>query len=461
MPYQQRLECLDHARPLVINCAQSLTLPLLAAPLNLNETEKKVVLVAQALLKHLARAYARAALDASNHSKAPKLTVAKCFHRAITTIGLQIKVSYQLYTPPSQSWNFLHSLFQLAAEADLNNIKITDPALDEFTGTNKHAYTVSAALACARPLQLRSSEIAALYKLLPKWTEHIEVSSYDTQGAGIYAAAPQEDREPDYADTFSSESLESRGLAFDFQNLLGNLDKGEIGGELTSSLKQHLKTHWGSRISRKYERKVKPASEQLDVIVGLTAIHHHLIKGVLFDDFVLGYDEDKLVMDDASSWQERRRDHDKDPQNAIYSLNLKDESKNGFKLQADAELVPMRLQSGELIGFREPSRRRWQLAVVRWVKRTDKLGVLVGLEKLAAQLDPWGASTITSAGRDSEFMRVLLVGQGEQQSLVMPHMPFSEQFPIMLKKRGEQRKINLSRRITSTGSFLQYRFRNG
>jgi hypothetical protein len=77
-------------------------------------------------------------------------------------------------------------------------------------------------------------------------------------------------------------------------------------------------------------------------------------------------------------------------------------------------------------------------------------------------MEAFGACTITMQGNESDYMRVLIVKDsvnGPNESLVIPHLPFSQRFPITLAKRGDQRKIQLGQIAMATGAFSQFYFK--
>jgi len=463
-----RAEILEHIRPLVFNCVAAVTDPLTKKPLAINDTEKKTALIALALLKHLAVAYCRNAVDALSERKSADGLKASYIHRALTTLAILLKTSYRLYTPvPSQVWHLVNGVYRLAREADIHNNNIPDPYDAIYSGSCNHSYLKCLALACARPLQLRSQEIEQVYSLLNEWVKLLVLENFTESSKALFAVLSDADLEPDYVDTFDHERLKQSGLVFDFRNLLSQLEKGSDHPEdnmpnLSASMRQHLFLHWGTRVQRRNQRTV--CESEMEICVGLSNIHSQLIKGANFEEFVFGgTSKSSLLM--SSEWGDSKSGKPESSaasQGVIYTMVVNNTGPKGFQLQC-TDSPPQQLQAGELVGFREPGKRNWQLAVVRWVKRTDQYGVQFGMMIIGRRMEAYGASTITDSGRDSDFLRVLLIKEGVEDniaSLVTPNLVFSDKYPITLKKRGDTSRIQLGQRISSSASYGQYRYKS-
>ncbi|WP_317930005.1 hypothetical protein [Halioxenophilus sp. WMMB6] len=461
-----RAELLEHIRPLVLNCVASIIDPLVKKPLTLNESEKKSVVISQALLKHLANGYARNAISALTERKLSSQAASLALHRALSTLSLFLATNYRFYTPvPPHIWGMLNTLYRFSRSHGLNGKNVTDPLAADFSGNCDHSYLCSLALACARPLQLRSSEIDLLYRKLGPWVKLLKLETYQANNQALFAVLSSADAEPDYLDTFEAEQLAADGLVFDFQALLTNLEKKpetplEEKNEIPRNLRQHLFQHWGSRVHRRNPRN--PCNHELEVCVGLANIHSQLIKGISFEDFVFGgASNDSLVL--GSNWKTNTQRSDGAPVNsATYTVVIKNSGARGFQIQW--QQVPPQLQAGELIAYREAGKRHWQLATIRWVRRSDSQGVQSGAQALAHKMEAYGASTITNNGKDSDYMRVLLLSEGGDESnlsIVMPNLVFSERHPVTLKKRGVVTKIQLTQRLLTTASFCHFRYKSG
>ncbi len=462
-----RAEILEHIRPLVLNCVAAIAAPLTKKPLALSEKEKKTALIAQALLKHLSVAYARLVVNVLADKKITDSAKASYIHRALLVLSLLLKNNYQLYTPvPDFFWHLNNGLYRLACKSNLNRINVTDSFNTSYSGNCDHNYLTSLALTCARPLHLRAAEIEQLFSVLHAWVKQINLAPFQSEQPALFAVISDSDQQPDYTDTFDTDKLQASGLQFDFSALLTQLEKinqqtSGNKGPVASSLNQHLMNHWGARVRRQNERVA--CNAELEICISLSAIHDQLTKGAKFEDFVAGSASSSgMVL--TTNWDEVAIENEPpltlDTASQTYYLTVTNTGQKGFQLQC-GDSAPRKLQAGELIGFREAGKRNWQLAVVRWIKRSEKQGIQCGVMMIGRRLEAFGASTETESGRDSDYLRVLLVKEGTEDgkaSLITPNAVFSERYPITLKKRGESNRVLISKRLSSSGSYCQYRF---
>ncbi|BFM05875.1 hypothetical protein [Halioxenophilus aromaticivorans] len=462
-----RVEILEHVRPLVLNCVSAITAPLTKKPLALSEKEKKTALVAQALLKHLALAYCRLGVNSLADKKLNAASKASYFQRPLVILSLLLKNNVQLYTPvPNYFWHLTNGVFQLANKQELHNVNVTDAFNSNYAGTCNHSYITILALTVARPLQLRPSEIEQLFSVLSAWAKQLTLAPYTADSNALFAVIGDSDHEPDYLDSFESHQLQASGMVFDFRTLLQQLDKvikqtGPDKGPVAINLHQHLALNWGTRVRRKNQRIA--CHTELEICIGISAIHDQLAKGANFDEFVTGSSHKAGFML-STEWDDKPSPEPPDipigSSAQTHRLTAINSGQKGFQLICQ-DKAPRKLQAGELIGFREPGKRNWQLAVVRWVKRSEKTGIQFGVMMIGRRLEAYGASTETESGHDSDYLRVLLVKEGSEDgktSLVTPNSVFNERYPVILKKRGESTRVHISKRLSSSASYCQYRY---
>ncbi|GAA6169857.1 hypothetical protein [Sessilibacter corallicola] len=475
LPHSTRAEILEYLRPIVQNCVESITRPLSHHPLSLNNTEKKAVVIAQAIQKYLSTAYCRAAVDLYGEKKPQLITLANYIHRAMSCLSGLMKSNYQFYTPvPSDVWATTNALYRICLNAEVSEINVIDPINSNASGTSTHGYIRILALACAKPFQLRPNEVDIIHNTLQLWSKRIDLREYKEDETALYAVASCSDTEPDYATNFERQKLLNDGLAIDFSNLIHSLDKAEADQSqqagasqqqisaqgLGPGLKQHLLTSWGRRVERQISRD--DCDKTLEICLGITNIHHLLINGTKFEDFVYGTSDKSSTEIFANNWfDSKESEQEQEAQSRIYNVEMTNHSDTGYQLKC-LQTIPENLQAGELMAFREPNKRNWQIAAVRWVRRSDRSGVQFGVQIIARRIEAFGACTTTALGNESDYMRVLIIKDslnGPNESLVIPHLPFSQRFPITLSKRGEQRKVQLGQIAMATGAFSQFFFK--
>lgn len=458
-----RHEILEHIRPKVLNCVTSVAEPLIRKPLILPEAEKKSAVIALALLRHLALGYVANVVACDAERKPNWAFIASSCHRALTTLTAYLQTNYGFYTPvQDQIWRTINSVYRYCFSVEQQQKTVRDPIDPALSGTCEQSYLRCLALACSRPLQLRPKEIVLINRELGRWVKMMKLEPFNPDSPKLFAVQTSLDKEPDYLDTFDREQLPAHGFMFDFANVLGNLEKSASEGgenELPVNLRRHLLQHWGSRVQRRNPRQEK--QYPVELCIGLINIHALLTKGAPFEEFVHGgVSEESLVFD--TNWlTQHNQQSDQGPANTSTQATVNNTGDTGFQLHFTAK-VPSNLQAGELIGFREPGKRQWQLATVRWVKRSDKLGVQCGAQVLAQRLEAYGGSTITANGRDSDYLRVIVASQSlddPNPTIVTPSSVFSPKHPITLRKRGENQSIQITNQMLASASFCQYRYK--
>ncbi|GAB2188754.1 hypothetical protein [Sessilibacter sp. MAH2] len=462
-----RAELLEYVRQPIVNCNETILTPLAQSPLNLSETQKKAVVIAQALQKYMVIAYCRCAIDLSLEKKPNPAVLASYLHRAMTGLCALMKSNYQFYTPvPSELWAMTNALFRIAMNAQVKDINVVDPINHKASGTVAHAYGATLALACANPFQLRPVEINQVYNILLEWSKFIDIHVHQDGEKSLFSVLSCSDQEPDYSSTFDPQNLSDDGLTIDFSNLINLLNKSDDAEfstqrnrtlTLRTSLKDHLSHCWGQRIQRLQQRE--ECDKNIEVCLGISRIHSLLLNGASFDSFIYGSNDEADVY--STSWVDNQDKGNRFETPDLYLMEMTNTGDNGFQLRCN-DSIPPNLQAGELIAYREPGKRNWHVGAVRWVRRSDKSGVQFGVQTLAEKVEALGACTVTDNGNESDFMRVLMVRNSltdGTESLVIPHLPFSERYPITLAKRGQQRKVQLGQMVMATGAFSQFFFR--
>src|SRR5690625_7058051 len=70
------------------------------------------------------------------------------------------------------------------------------------------------------------------------------------------------------------------------------------------------------------------------------------------------------------------------------------------------EHIPSQVKAGELLGMREQGRRKWSVAVVRWM-RQSRNATLLGLQVLSPHAVALAAAVVHKTDARSEYLRVL------------------------------------------------------
>lgn len=519
---EQRLEMLEHLRPAVHQAIQGLSNQFLNQPLILPDPARKAATVAQALQKHMANGYLVAARDLILTTKAGSAMaepLACAIHRGLTGLGLLLLRSYQLYLPvPERLWQELHGLYLLAEQLQLHRQSVPDP-LPHHGGlyTVERSYLRLLLLAAAHPNQLRQEEVNAAYNALEELAPLAQLTRYQQEHQGqLFAVDLDSDQGPQYRSRLSDQTREIREL--DASQLVATLeadssDSGRSAGArnrfgLLAPLTEHLIKSWNLLAQRSFERQA--GRGQLEVTVGLSNLHFQLADQQPFKLFLnqgsATQNEDAGLfaklrgattaksLEEDDPWGEafdvggsplagsdlpslnierdirQRQQLEYQGDHPTYSLPIVDISPGGYRLEW-REQIPSQVKAGELLGVREEGRRKWGLAVVRWVQQA-KGATLLGLQTIAPQAMPMGAAIVYKTGGYSEYLRALQVpalkALGQPATLITNAVSFHEYCKLRLfnpesghsaERRPKEINVQLTRKRFSTGAISQFEFR--
>jgi hypothetical protein len=88
---------------------------------------------------------------------------------------------------------------------------------------------------------------------------------------------------------------------------------------------------------------------------------------------------------------------------------------------------------------------------------------LLGVELLSPRATPFAARVQHKTGDQGELMRALLLPEiklvGQPNTLVTPRVGFKERQKVTLMRAGEERFIQLFKKVSSTAAYSQFEFR--
>ena len=520
-----RIQILESLRNPTLQSIEGLTQSFLNQPLILPEPAVKTATIAQALQKHMINGYLVAIRDLCSQANANTDLLTLAIHRAITGLSLLLLRYYQLYVPISgQLWSELHSLYQIAIQ-----LGVTDkPVVDDYPHL-QHCQTITLAyvrallLACARPNQLRQDEILSTFEALNELSSLAQLHDSQTGNHdNLFAIALNSNRPPLYRSRFAADEntfllelnttqickkLAEINIASSTESVENASLRNEL--QLTSSLTLHLIQAWNLLAQRTFERQESQGI--LDVAVGLSNIHYQLSGQMNFTHFLnrtvglqsadkMGaiFQKRGVLLKDtakqkskADPWDDafdisgtslagrsvatdkielaikKQEIEESKDTNPIYHVPLIDSSPGGYCIEWRDE-IPNQVKAGELLGLRDPLRKRWSLGVVRWANQT-KGATQLGIQVLAAIATPVGLAMIHKTGDSSEFLRALeippLKAINQPATLITNAVSFREYSKARIYKRTdgvtemEQHNIQLTRRLFGTGAFSQFTYR--
>lgn len=479
-------------------------------PISLPEKQRKIANLAQALQLHLASGYKIVVLELSGQPQPEKIRklIAQACHRAMSDLGRTLVRSCQLYcASPPQVWLEIHQLYRLAEQHGLLSLEVQDAQNRHVQNSSiTDVYKRILLLGCSKPNQLRQADIATMYDVFECWTDHLEVGNF-AAGSALFIVNQLKDSPPIYR------SLHNGPVTDDYCGL----DPSELVQLLTEYLAQmtnateapqsilrmptrlpdtlilHLTQALGILTKRTFKRIA--SNGKLFLCVGLSASHYYCSDGVDFAIQLVG--DPSRRNDDGNIFMQRMKKQDvwsgsidatrqrdessaidlspiaytgisakntsKEPAYRQYRVSLVNTSPGGYCLQWQGEM-PANVQAGEILAVREEECHPWSIAVIRWIRQVKQQGTQIGIELLAPSAKPCGAQLLQKTGEGSEYLRGLMLPElatiGQPATLILPRLPFQTGHRILLNQQGEETKLLLTRRVSATGSFSQFEFRN-
>ena len=506
-----RMRLMELLRPEVLFVCKHLEKHFLNQPVVLEERSRKVANLCQALQNHLAIGYKLIVVqEANNFRKEQPQPITIAIQRSLSSMFGPLVRASQLYSPvPDGLWLEMHLLYQIACSFKLQRLPITDP-LSSFgkTQTVENSYIAALMVGCARTNQMRQNAIANLAEVIIAWAPLVHLEAADSPTAQ-FLIATQKDVPPRLKSLFK-DSQQEDFLGINPSQLLLTIEeylqadfeqRKNIHLPVTERLQpeqmQHLDAAWGDTAERAFRRV--PAQGNMNVCIGMTSVHYFLAGSKAFgealknpvkagnakfdslkrgaasnDIWSRSFDATPTVQSVKTEQIEEiqyeststplvtfggNSDDDKYP---VYSLQLINNSPSGYCLNWSHE-VPSQLQAGEILGIQDSTKKSWDLAVVRWIRQVRGGGTQMGVELLSPSAQPCGLQLTRKADQSSQFLRALLLPEitaiSRPASLITPCMPFQEGNKVLISLNGVETRAILDRRVSFTGSFRQFEFR--
>ena len=500
---QQRLQLLEIIREKIHFVCAELSRHFIGTAVSLPEKQRKIANLAQALQLHLSGGYKLCVLellDAGNPDKSRKV-LAIAVHRSIAELSGTILRAYQLYCPtPPNSWLDCHKLYRFALAHQLTAIEVSDATLSRRNSSSiEGAYKRLLLLGCARPNQLRQTELSQLFTLLEPWTDLTDFAP-GSQGDSLFMVNMSADKSPVYrslldtADKGDFFSFDSRRLSAQISLAIQTVDSKEtselpLQPHTSDALLAHLTQALGTLAKRNFNRVTSHGS--LELCVGLTAVHYFMAGRKTLNDFTRQPEaedtEDNMFIRSSI----RRNDawagaHDAGARNDGMSVDntpidftsastrtdsalknapracrseIVNTSPGGFCIAWDSQ-IPSSLQTGEILGVREQSSQPWSVAVVRWIRQIKNEGTQIGIELQAPRATPCAVRLIQKLGNSSEYLRGLMLPEisviNQPATLIVPRLPFQSGNRITLLIDDQEEQGQLLKKMTATGSISQF-----
>jgi hypothetical protein len=504
-----RLQLLELLRPEAFSVCRSLEQHFLNQSIVLNERNRKIASLCQALQNHLAIGYMLAACESASTEKKPAANLALALQRAMQGMfGLLLRAC-QLYCPvPDGYWLKLHLLYRVACQHGVEHSAVNDAmaSLSNFT-TVQNTYVSALLLGCARTNQLRQTSIASLAVSLEAWGSLVRLQERPEPNT-LFLVTALEDAPARYRSLLKNPDI-TGALGMDPAELLEQIneylalpaeDRGKarlpLAEPLSNELLEHLSASWSDIAERSFRRQ--PGQGELELLVGMTAVHYHLAGRKAFselleiseEDSKSSFAEQKSRPANPDPWSKafdaqplKTRDNEAlqesilykpvgnagslfstegtEQQLAIHRLPIVNLSPEGFCLSWPAE-IPGQLQTGELLAIRESAEQPWSLAHVCWLRQARGTGTQMGVRLIAPSAQPCGLQLVRKGIQNSHYLRALLLPEvqalGQPASLIAPHIPFRQGSKVRIKRNGRDTGAQLLQAKLSTSSFCQFEY---
>lgn len=504
----QRMQFLEIVRGKIHFVCNELSRHFLGLAIALPEKQRKIANLTQALQLHLASGYKLCLLEYVDNGGPDKhrRQIATVIHRAISELAATILRSHQLYCPsPANSWLECHRMFRFAYRNKLAGQDVEDHTLiHRRASTVGDSYKRLLLLGCARPNQLRQTELTQVYELFESWTDRCQCAP-DLGPESLFVINMEKDASPVYR-SLLEHSPGNESFAFDTRDLSAMLSEAlharrtqgsdlqpqGIPSKVTDTLLTHLSQALGILAKRNFNRIASQGT--LEVCVGLTAAHYFVSGQKVFSEF-LGSNETSLQDDNNLFIRNTNRNtdawsgaHDAGPSDerlhsADAPINFRSSggsqnpaapdrnrprshhallintSPGGYCVAWESN-VPPSLQAGEILGVREQNSHPWSIAVVRWLRQVRNQGTQIGIELLAPSAAPCAIRLIQKIGNHSEYLRGLLLPEisvvNQAATLITPRLPFQAGSRISMLHDGREDQGQLLKKVSSTGSISQF-----
>ncbi len=500
-----RFQLMEVLRSPVYYVCKELSKHFLNHSIVLPEKQRKIANLAQALQLHLANGYKLVIHDQIEQtgSEKAKRALAPACHRAISDLARCVVRSCQLYCQsPPNVWLEIHQIFKFAHNLHIDKVRVKDTQLSFNDETSiAHAYKRIALLGCSKPNQMRQNDIALVYESYDAWVDVVDLD-YGEDSSGLFIANPANDSPPYYRSLHSGSpvhdalGLDTSVLVDKLTDYLAHLNQHkkppadglDMPVRLADNVMASLSKALGILTKRTFKRLA--SNGRIFLTVGLSNTHYFSAGSVDFNVLLARQDEEEH---DANYYLTRAQKSDvwsssfdsapthgqSTPEMSPISFKgmsgnnatetkrnymqhivpLVNTSPGGYCIQWSGD-VPGNVQAGELLGLREQENQPWSIGVIRWIRQIKQHGTQFGVELLAPNAKPCGVQLTQKTGDSSEFLRGLLLPElpsiGQPATLITPRLPFQVGHKCVLNKKGRDSKVQLSRRVSATGSFSQF-----
>ncbi|HEY9051090.1 MAG TPA: hypothetical protein VIQ03_06070 [Gammaproteobacteria bacterium] len=523
MPAKYRFESIEMLREPVRYIFTQLHKHFINRTLPLPEKSLKIIHLNQALLSEMAIGYKIMIFESANDiNKIDSKSLVISCERAMHYMGELLLRSGQIYADiPKGYWWDMHRIYALALNNKLHQKSVKDAEIPQKAVTVEDYYKHIMMFSLARPHALRQSDADRVFKAMPEWIKHVNISAKPLPAKlnRYYCSRLDSDLPPncfseeDLKDVKQICTIETLGLVAHLRKMISDNDSFygsvAIGDQVSQETLRTLVTSWSMCAKRRFSRANR--NGDIRVAIGLTPIHEKLTtdaappkpamkrpgkmfslesisdnvraKGDVFNKedpaFFITHPNLKATKDTSGgnwdmvakgraltdSYARELQSDDLDSLNTeAPDLHwvISNVSAGGYCLHWNSNSTS-RAQVGEIIAIREREpdmTYQWRVGVIRWMQYTQEHGLEIGVQVLSPKVI---ACTVQRAERKNEapFKCLMLPGIKPIQqpsTLLLPAHAFRKDNQLKMHVYDRDIEIKLGTIREHTGSFTQFQF---
>ncbi|TNF36127.1 MAG: hypothetical protein EP315_04595 [Gammaproteobacteria bacterium] len=524
MPAKYRLESMEMLREPVRYIFNQLHKHFVNRTLPLPEKSLKIIMLNQALLNEMATGYKIMIFEAANDlNKVDGKTLLIASERALHYMAELLLRSGQIYSEiPKGFWWDTHRIYTLALNNKLQEKTVKDAEIPQKSISIEDYYKHILMFSLARPHSLRQNDADRVFKAMPEWIKHVNISTRPLPNKlnRYYCSRLDSDLPPncfseeDLKDVKQVCTIETLGLVSYLRKQINDTDSFSgsitIGDQVSQETLRTLVTSWSMCAKRRFSRAERQGD--IRVSIGLNAIYekltteatppkplakkpgkmfsleaipeHTRAKGDVFNkedpSFFITHPNLKASREaSGSNWdmvakgrsltesyaRELQSDDDLDSLNKeAPDLHwvVSNVSAGGYCLKWNSSTTS-RAQVGEIISIREREpdlTYQWRVGVIRWMQYTLEQGLEIGVQILSPKVI---ACTVQRMERKNEepFKCLMLPGIKPIQqpsTLLLPAHAFRKDNLLKMHVYDRDIDIKLGTIREHTGSFTQFQF---
>lgn len=497
---RKRQVILDRLAPVVADCVASLQARYRGKAFPLAPHNQRVAELTRALWYQMARGCRQVALDLGQgrlHRRDAE-PLGRAVHGALGYLGLVLLNTYQVYLPcPKGTWQRIYGLHRLAQQKGVADLPIGDPLPPLAAHRISGLFRQILLLALAGSYRLQPAETGRVYRNLATWAPAAELRAVPQGDIDGPFVVPLETDDPPGYPAILRHPEDGERLILDPRPMTDRVleaRRSAAGNDIEAldpSTVRRLLLGWGAMPARRPRRRGTADSR---VVIGLSALHHHLGGETLLQGIQHGSAGQQPAFDDgiretADVWMlagiPGDREDTRIPPGEVMEFTLTDEPEPPARVPyplrrwetlntSDAGCCLLWLgqetdlaRVGDLVGIQPadaPPGAELRVGIIRWLKCRTGHGMELGVERLAQRVRPVLVRPEQGDEPLPDFSPALMLdppASGEPQSpvLITPSLPaYRIGRRLLMVEEGNELPVRLTRLVENTGLLFQFRF---